>query len=67
MQKNTEIKSQTVAKTKHGKMMLLSNCLVCGNKKPRFIKGQEASRLMSLILGLRTPLASILVIGNILG
>ena len=29
--------------------MILSNCVVCGNKKLRFIKEQEAKGLLSLI------------------
>ena len=34
-------KKNTVKKTKQNRLMLVSNCAVCGNKKPRFIKIQE--------------------------
>ena len=47
--KNTESKNQKVAKTKNGRMMLTSNCAVCGSKKSRFIKEQEAKGLISMI------------------
>ena len=40
--KNTESKNPKVVK-KPGRKMILSNCAVCGCKKPRFIKEQEAS------------------------
>ena len=35
--------------------MLSSKCAVCGSKKSRFIKEQEAKGLLSS-LGIRTPL-----------
>ena len=34
-------KKNTVKKTKQNRLMFASNCAVCGNKKPRFIKIQE--------------------------
>ena len=36
-----------------GKIMLLSKCVMCGSKKPKFIKEQEVSRLLSS-LGITT-------------
>ena len=45
--------------------MLLSNCAICGKKKSKFIKNQEASGLLSK-LGIRTPLSNIPLIGDIL-
>ena len=36
-------------KTKNGRIMLSSNCAVCGSKKSRFIKEQEAKGLLSMI------------------
>ena len=36
--------------------MLLSKCVVCVNKKSKFIKEQEASGLLSN-LGVKTPLS----------
>ena len=36
--KNTVNKSSSVERTKQNGLMLLSNCVVCGKKKPRLIK-----------------------------
>ena len=43
--KNTESKNPKVVRTKNGRIMLLSNCLVCNSKKSEFIKEQEAGGL----------------------
>ena len=45
--------------------MLLWKCAVCGSKKPRFIKNQEAKGLLSN-LGIRTPLSKVTISGDIL-
>ena len=45
--KNTESKNQKVAKTKEGRIILLSNCAVCDSKKWKLIKEREASGLLS--------------------
>ena len=45
--------------------MTLSTCAICGSKKAKFIKEQEAKGLLS-DLGLRTPLNKIPVLGDIL-
>ena len=45
--------------------MILSKCAVCGSKKSRFIKNQEAKGLLSS-LGLRTPLSKVPILGDIL-
>ena len=37
--------------------MILSKCAICGSKKSRFIKNQEAKGLLSK-LGIRTPLSN---------
>ena len=39
--KNTKSKNPRVVKTKNGRKMLSSNCVVCGSIKSRFIKAQE--------------------------
>ena len=36
--KNTESKNPKVVKTKNGRIVLLSNCGVCGSKKTKPIK-----------------------------
>ena len=45
--------------------MLLSKYAVCGSKKSKFIKEQEASALSSS-LGIKTPLSRIPLVGPIL-
>ena len=43
-----------VSSTSNGKLMILSKCAICGSKKAKFIKKQEASELLSK-LGIKTP------------
>ena len=45
--------------------MISSNCLVCGSKRSRFIKGKEANGLLSS-LGKGTPLCQIALVGPLL-
>ena len=45
--------------------MLTSKCSICSNKKPRFIKKQEAKGLFSN-LGIKTSLSKMPLLGNIL-
>ena len=45
--------------------MVLSKCAICGSKKSRFIKNQEARGPLSA-LGLRTPLSKLPILGDIL-
>ena len=54
-----------VSSTSSGKLMLLSNCAICGSRKSKFIKKQEASGLLSK-LGIKTPLNKIPIIGGVL-
>ena len=56
--KYTENKDAKVIKTKNNRLLLLSKCNICGNKKARFIKEQEAKGLL-ISLGIRTPLNNI--------
>ena len=62
--KNTESINRKVSKTTNGKTMILSKCAICGSKKSKFIKEQQAKGLLSN-LGLRTPLNKIPVLGDI--
>ena len=39
--KNTENKNSSVTKTKQNRLMLLSNCAVCGKKKSTVLKNKE--------------------------
>ena len=63
--KDTENINSRVSNTINGRTMILSKCAICGSKKSRFIKNQEAKGLLSN-LGLRTPLSKVPVLGNIL-
>ena len=49
----------------NGRVMILSKCAICGSKKSRFTKNQEAKGLLSK-LGIRTPLSEIALLGDIL-
>ena len=51
--------------TSNGKMTILSKCAICGSKKSRFIKKQEAKGLLSK-LGIKTPLSKVPILGDIL-
>ena len=53
--KDTENINPSVSSTSNGKAMILSKCAICGSKKSRFIKNQEAKGLLSN-LGIRTSL-----------
>ena len=64
-EKGTESVDSKMLKTKNGKIMLSSKCVVFVSKKSRFIKKQEAKRLLSR-LGLKTPLNKIPLLGDIL-
>ena len=63
--RNAESISPKVLKTTNGGMMILSTCAICGSKKSKFIKKQQAKGLLSN-LGLRTLLNKIPVLGDIL-
>ena len=63
--KNTESIHPKVSKTANGRTMILSKCAICGSKKSKFIKEQQAKGLLSN-LGIRTPLNKIPLLGDIL-
>ena len=44
--------------------MILSKCAICGSKKSRFIKNQEAKGLLSK-LGIKTLLSKVPILGDI--
>ena len=62
--KNTESINPKVLKTTNGKTMISSKCAICGSKKSKFIKEQQAKGLLSN-LGIRTPLNKIPLLGDI--
>ena len=45
--------------------MILSKCAICNSKKSKLIKRQEAKGLLSN-LGIRTPLSTIPLLGDVL-
>ena len=63
--KDTENINPNFSKTSNGRTMLLSKCAICGSKKSRFIRNQEAKGLLSN-LGVRTPLSKVPILGDIL-
>ena len=63
--KYTKNINSQVSSTSNGELMILSKCAICGRKKPKFIKKQEASRLLSK-LGIKTPLSKIPLLGDVL-
>ena len=62
--KDTENIDTKMVRTKNSRLIMLSKCPVCGIKKSRFVKEQEAKVLLSN-LGIKTPL-SIIPLLNVL-
>ena len=54
-----------VSNTSNDRKTILSKCAICGSKKSRFIKDQEATGLLSN-LGVKTPLSRVAILGDIL-
>ena len=63
--KHTKNINPQVSSTSNGKVMILSKCAICGSKKSRFIKNQEAKGLLSK-LGIKTPFSKLPILGDIL-
>ena len=63
--RNAENINPRVSKTSNSKTMLLPKCALCGSKKSRFIKKQEANGLLSS-LDLKTSVSKIPLLVNIL-
>ena len=53
--KYTKSNDPRIVKSKSERSMIQSNCAICGSKKSRFIKEQQAKGLLSN-LGIKTPL-----------
>ena len=56
--KDTENIDSEIVRTKNNRLVMQSKCSVCGIKKSRFVKEQEAKGLLSN-LGIKTPLSKI--------
>ena len=54
--RNAENINPKVLVRSNGREMILSKCAICGSKKSRFYKNQEAKGLLSK-LGTKTPLS----------
>ena len=63
--KKTQNNDLVIVKTSNGKTVVLSKCDICGSKKSKFIKKQEASVTLSS-LGVKTPLSKIPLLVDIL-
>ena len=61
--KDTENINPRISNTSNGRTMILLKCAICGSKKSRFTKNQEAKGLLSN-LGVRTPLSKVPVLGD---
>ena len=59
--KNTENIDPKMVREKNNKLIMQSKCPVCGIKKSRFVKEQEAKGLLRN-LGIKTPLSKILLL-----
>ena len=60
--KNTDSKNPKALRIEIGRMKLLSKCAVCDSKKPKLIKKQEISQLLSS-LGIKAPVNKITLLG----
>ena len=58
--KYTEYKDAKMIKTKNNRLMLSPKCIICSNKKSRFVKRQDAKGLLSNF-GIKIPLLIFLV------
>ena len=63
--KKTEKKNPKVSKTINGKTMILSKCAICNSQKSKFIKEQQAKGLLSTLIGTKTPLSKIPILGDV--
>ena len=63
--KKSESKNPNAVRTKSRRTMLLSKSEVCDGKRSKFIKEQEATRLLSS-LEIKTPLNKIPLLGRLL-
>ena len=63
--KTTKNIDPEISSTSNAKSMILWKCAICGSKKSRFIKNQEAKGLLSN-LGIKTPFSKLPILGDIL-
>ena len=63
--KDTENIDPKISSSSNSRAMILSKCTICGSKKSRFIKNQEAKGLLSNF-GIKKPLSKVLILDDIL-
>ena len=63
--KDTENINLRISKTSNGRTMVLSKCAICGSKKSRFIRNQEAKGQLSN-LSIKTSLSKVPILCDIL-
>ena len=63
--KDTENIDPKVSGSSNGRTIILSKCAICGSKKSRFIKNQDAKGLLEN-LGVRTRLGKVPILSDIL-
>ena len=63
-EKDTENINPRVLNTSNSRAMI-SKCAICGSKKSRFIKNQEAEGLLTNV-GIRTPLNKVPLLGEMM-
>ena len=63
-QKYTKNINPQVSCTSNGKLMI-SKCVICGSKKYKFIKKQEAKGILSR-LGIKTPFSKIPLLSDVI-
>ena len=56
--KYTENTNPKIVRNRQNRLMIQSNCAICGSKKSRFIKEQKALGILSN-LGIKTPLGQV--------
>ena len=56
--KYTKTINPKIVRNRQNRSMIQSNCAICGSKKSRFIKEQQAMGILSNI-GIKTPLSKV--------
>ena len=56
--KYTENTNPKILRNRQNRLMIQSRCSICGSKKSRFIKEQQARGILSN-LGIKTPLSKV--------
>ena len=56
--KHTKNTNPKIVRNRQNRLMIQSNCAICGSKKSRFVKEQKALGILSN-LGIKTPLSKL--------